>query len=355
MIRFALRMFHWMRRSPRAAAGVILGLVGVSLAGNALTFYFFDAGGGTRISFGDALWYSIVSITTIGYGDYAASSLGARLGTIFFIVLLGLAAFTIFLGLLADKMSDAILKGQRGLGMILADDHILIVNFPNATRVRQIIQELQRDPQHAGRLIVVITDQIEQLPFRLDNVQFVAGSPLEEDVYVRARAHKARMAIVLSPSYANPDSDALVAAAVTVIESISHRLLTVAECLEHSHRRLFKATRCDAVVSGLEIASNLLVQETYDPGVARVLGEITSNQRGTTLFSTTVTDEPGAVTYNRLAKSLLDHGVNLLGVLRDDGIHTRFDDKRARAGDKVIYVGERRRNWDELLARAGEG
>ena len=54
----------------------------------------------------DSLWYSIVSITTIGYGDFSAQSLGARLGTIFFIVIAGLTTFTAAAGILVDWIMD---------------------------------------------------------------------------------------------------------------------------------------------------------------------------------------------------------------------------------------------------------
>ena len=46
--------------------------------------------------------------------------------------------------------------------------------------------------------------------------------------------------------------------------------------------------RCDAIVPGLRIAGNLLVQEIHDPGITQMVDVITSNQKGETLFSTAV-------------------------------------------------------------------
>ena len=48
---------------------------------------------------------------------------------------------------------------------IVAKDHILIVNFPSVSRVSQLVRELQSDPQHSEREIVIVSDQIQELPF----------------------------------------------------------------------------------------------------------------------------------------------------------------------------------------------
>ena len=87
---------------------------------------------------------SIISITTIGYGDMSSSSTGARLGTVFFVIIIGLMAFSMLIGIIADAIMEFTLKGQRGMSAIADTDHILIINFPNPARVRQVIRELGR-------------------------------------------------------------------------------------------------------------------------------------------------------------------------------------------------------------------
>ncbi len=347
-----IRVYRALRRRKSRGLAVVLLLVLICIVGNAVCFHLFD-GRKQGFSFADALWYSVISTTTIGYGDYSAKSLGARLGTIFFVVLLGLATFSVFLGMSIDWVTDLISKRQRGMRTIFAKDHILIVNFPSATRVGQLIQELQADPDHSKREIVIVTDQIDTLPFDEPNVLFVNGPILERESFVRARLDEAKMVIVLATSYADPNSDAVVASSIAIIDSLNPNIYIVAECLNYKHKMLFDSVNCNGIVFSMKISGNLLAQEAHDPGVSQLVEVITSNVRGTTLYSTDVTEALSKTTYNEIAKNLLDKDINVLCVNREEESLTSFVSLLPQPDDRVIYAASERLPWPELLGLAG--
>lgn len=327
-------------------------LLVVAIAGNAVTFYVFDRAVNPSIGWGDALWYSFISITTIGYGDYSAHTLGARIGTVIFIALVGLTTFSVFFGMLIDWFSEIATKAQKGLGKVMARDHVIIVNFPAEARVRQLIDEIRADSDHDVSEIVVVSDGIDELPFADNHVLFVRGSVHDTGTYERACVRDARFAIVLSRDYADPNSDAIVAAAASIIDSMNPDIQLVAECLDERHRSLFASVRCNAIVSGVQITGNLLVQETHDPGVAELVQVLTSNRTGATFYSTEVT-ESCKQDYGTLAKRLLDHGFNLVAVQRKGRPHVAIGRLFPRSGDTVLYVADARRRWAEILAMVG--
>ncbi len=349
-----LLLLLWIRsrERPSAALGLLMALVTVCVLANTLIFWGCEGGGEDGPGFGDALWYSVISITTIGYGDYSASSLWSRLATVLFIVVVGLGTFSVIIGLVFDRMAAYFERGKKGMNQIMFKDHILVINFPDRVRVARLIEELREDTFYARRDIVIVTDDIDELPFVYEHVYFVRGSPLEVATLHQANLLQAATALVLATG--RPESsDAMVAAQVLLIESLKPEIYTVAECMRSNHRHLFAINHCDSIVCSNQVGDNLLVQELQDRGISRTIEVVTSNRLGTTVYSAAVTDGRDA-SYQELAKGLLDRDANLLSVNRDDEVFTTFRDLWAAAGDRVVYVSQRRYTWDELVRMAGE-
>ena len=77
--------------------------------------YFVEAGKNDDISsFSDVLWYTLATITTVGYGDISpSSSLGRIAGS--FLLLFGVVIFGGISGKMASVLFDQQLKKDRGL------------------------------------------------------------------------------------------------------------------------------------------------------------------------------------------------------------------------------------------------
>ena len=343
------RIVRTLRRKRAIGLGLLLAVAGMSILGNTVTFLVFERLNDADVTIFDSLWYSIVSITTIGYGDYSAQSLGARLGTIFFIVIAGLTTFTAVAGILVDWIMDFQFRERAGMGTIHAKDHLLIVNFPNEARVREIVGEFWGDSQHQRDDIVILTDRVESLPVGFPDLFFVRGSPLEEENYKRAKIEHVKQAIILSTGYDDPNSDSVVASIVYIIEHLNPKTRVVAECLSEKHTVLFAGAKNVSLVHTLHLSNNLLVQEAQDPGVSLLTQAVTSNRINGTLASTRVEDSSaGSLAYLEAAKNLLDKEINLIGVIRDGSVHCNFGNLTLTLDDSLVYISSGRLTWESL-------
>ena len=236
------------------------------------------------------------------------------------------------------------------MNSVMTKGHVLIVNVPSEARLKQLVEELKSDETYRKSDIVVISDQLEELPIRDEHVLFVRGSVLERETYERSEIAHATMAIVLATSYEDVTSDAIVASAIAVMDSLNSEIHIVAECVNPKHKQLFDSVRCNSIVYSMGITGNLLVQEAQDPGIAQLVEVVTSNTRGTTLFSTEVRDA-GFASYDEMAKSLIDHDINLLCVNRGPDSLTSLKGVLPQSGDKLIYAAASRLAWDELAQK----
>ena len=85
---------------------LILSLILFFLAGVGIYYFERDAQPDVFVSIFDALWWSVVTLTTVGYGDMYPITVGGKVFT-FIILMIGLGFIAIPTGLLASAMTRA--------------------------------------------------------------------------------------------------------------------------------------------------------------------------------------------------------------------------------------------------------
>ncbi len=109
-----------------------------------------DVPGSRMVSWQDALWYVVATITTVGYGDVIPITyLGRALG--FVVMLSSLGVYGFIIGQIANFMST--LKEQRNLGLNGTDfkDHVVIIGW------NEFGKSVMSHLVAAGKQVAVIT------------------------------------------------------------------------------------------------------------------------------------------------------------------------------------------------------
>ena len=114
------------------------------------------ANGSNIDNLSDALWYSIVTLTTVGYGDvYPVTSVGRAIGYTFVMGSLGV------LGLLISRITEAFvnMREMRKMGLLGTNftDHIVIIGWD------QFAQSVVDELIGADKKVAIVTDNKEHI------------------------------------------------------------------------------------------------------------------------------------------------------------------------------------------------
>lgn len=315
-------------------------LVGFSSSG----FMYFELAEKPDLSWADAFWWSIVTMTTVGYGDFFPTTPGGRYIIGFPTMLFGISILGYLLSTLATYLIEERSKELKGTGEMKLRDHILLIHYPGIARVQAVLTELRTDDKTADSAVVLIDADLEELPEALvrEGVRFVRGEASKESTLERACYRDARFAIVLSKDPNDPSTDDANLAAALTLEHLHPDIFTVSECIDPEHVALLYKAGCDAVVCLTALATNLVVHELLDPGLQKVIGEATNNLSGQSFYLVEVERAEGK-RFADARQVLEQRGCAAMGleqkgkmVLNPDAATVLGD------GDRVVCIAPRR-------------
>lgn len=305
-------------------------------------FLFFEAELRPDLTWSDAFWWAFVTMTTVGYGDLFPETAAGRYIVAFPAMIFGISVLGYLLSAVASALLEAHSRGRKGVAKILMKKHILIVHYPGLERVENLVQQLRADVHTADSPIVLVDANLEELPVALAElgIRFVRGDASKESTLRQANVENAERALVLALDAREPHSDNHTLAAVLVLEQLNEQVHTVAECIDPEHIGLLKRAGADSVVCLSELSTNLLIQESVDPGVQEVVHEITSNTRGQQIYMLQVGTNS---TFGEARASLSEQGALVLGVRREGGSQLNPSDSfQIHSGDGVICLAAKR-------------
>lgn len=106
---------------------------------------------GSRIdSFGDAFWYMIVTLTTVGYGDvYPTTFTGRLIGMAFVVGSLGVLGFLI--GQLSEVISSLRERRRLGLNGTNFTDHVVVIGWNELSKI--VVDKLLEEGNRVALLV----------------------------------------------------------------------------------------------------------------------------------------------------------------------------------------------------------
>lgn len=342
------------------AAAIILNLL------FGIGFYFAERDIQDGLTLLDSIWWAMVTMTTVGYGDYSAGTPVGRFLISYPCMVLGIGIIGYLVGALAESMLERISKKRKGLMNITDKNHIIICNCPAIQKLLLLVKEIRANREYADRHFVVISDRFNEMPeeFKAHHIQFVKGDPTREDILMKANICSAAGVFILAEDPQNTTSDEKTFAVGTIIEMLKKEnnlsLKVVVELISKENMKMMRRSNVDGIVTPDGITDCLMAQEFVSPGVHDIVHQIISNTVGSQFYVFDTRLQGRKVLDIQVA--VLEHPANLqvIGIIKQEKqILNPPKTMMIEEGDKLIMLAESAEDFKsiekDILAKSDQG
>lgn len=221
----------------------------------------------------NSLWWTVVTFTTVGYGDMSPVTFPGRMFT-FLVMAAGLINFSIIVSLVTDKFQQFRSGRERGLDSLKMKDHILICS-DDPTWMQEIISHNQQYLK--GDKVALISPSVEHplLATSKNNLKWVSGDSFDLNVLRKANAAKAKIAYV----YFKDNSYSLMT--VLQLETLSEgKIVTQAQYVGREFRKYFEDVGCDHALDPYDLYVPLMLLAFHSQGAPEWIKEVVNGSHG---------------------------------------------------------------------------
>ena len=254
----------------QAQLAAIAAIVGALIYGTVGTFALREQFGNVHTPV-DAFYYTLVTASTVGYGDSVPQTQVAKLFSMSVLVV-GTASFAVAIATLFGPAIEA--RFQRALGRMtdsqleLLDDHLLVLGRGDLTEV--ILEELG-DVEY----LVVTPDSAWASTAGERDVNVLVADPVDEKTLERAQLADARAVLVAT------DNDADDALVVLTARQLNPDVRIVAAATNRENVAKLRRAGADVVISPATIGGHLLVESALGgTGTEAVVDRILHDSEG---------------------------------------------------------------------------
>lgn len=236
------------------------------------------------LNWSDSLWWSLVTLTTVGYGDISPATRAGRIIAVV-VMFLGIGLLGTMSATFASIMIRRRIKEDKGMKSYTFERHIIICEWNH--RARSILKEIRADTKTRETPVVLIAE-CETKPSPDPDLFFVKGS-LDDETLEQSAAANAETVIILGDDSLDASArDAKVVLSTLTVENYCDGVYTVVELVDERNSQHCVRAQADEVIVGSELSSHLIASAALNHGISRIVSELLSTQYGNDLYGVPV-------------------------------------------------------------------
>lgn len=231
------------------------------------------------VRFGTGIWWSLVTLTTVGYGDVVPTSFGGRLVGVG-LMLGGVLSLSLLTATVASVFVERKFRRERGLEAIKTANHILILgwHYDGEVLLDQLLRRLT-SPIPVVLVNKLPPEQLEGMKERFSTfeVQYLWGDPSREEILEKANVRLALKALILADRQEGETAeqvDQRTLLTALTLKSMNSKIRVLAELLRPENRAHLERAGVDEVLIRGQYDSSLLAGALSSPGLFHVLATL---------------------------------------------------------------------------------
>ncbi len=234
-----------------------------------------------QLPLNQALWLTLTTVTTVGYGDISASSLLGQASTVILLYILGIWMLAQLAGEYLEFRMDRRERMTKGFwSWNKMNDHIVIVNAPDKNSEQflvRLISQFRATPSLADKPVILATNVFPgELPKSLADMGAVyknVDTSLGE-FFFDVSISEASYVLFLAQDALDPRSDSLTLDLLDQFEQLDFKALVAVEAVQDSNFKRFKAMGANSVLRPIRAYPELIVRALSAPGTERILEDL---------------------------------------------------------------------------------
>ena len=278
-------------------------------------------------SFEDSIWWTFVTSTTVGYGDYFTKSTAGRIVGIL-LMFFGISLMGVITGNIASFLVEKQLKEDRGLKEIKLRNHFIICGWKRD--MTQVLYDiLEKNKSFLPTEIVLINQATPELienlrsDKKLAGINFIHGDDIDEQVLRRANIKTAKKVLVLADNLiakSVSEIDSRTVMTILTIKSISKSVYAAAELLDSKFARYLQSANCDEIILSSDYNRSLIANASAGSGISHVISELLNVNTEVSINTLDIPSEFNGKTFAELSEYYLARNRSILiGILENTG------------------------------------